>query len=456
MKHFFLSLFTFLLASSILSGQTCDVMTSSQAPNIYLPPQDAVYYNYSTNLCLDIQFHIVRETDGSLAFTPKDRDDIINDLNKYFNPHQIFFSNAGVNYIDNSSYLDLSKNEYDSLIQVDNNPNALNFYIVTEMYDNVSGAAYVGTNEFVIKNNYSAYKFTSHEVGHCFGLEHTHETKYGVEAVNGSNCSNAGDLVCDTPADNRNGPNAITGHNPDVTNLMSYYGTTVDHFTKGQGYRMRQTILNNSNLQPLINGSCSISDIVWNYDNGAAICSNQDKTFELINLPSNSSVQWSTTSNITTTNSSANTITVRLSSYSSAAIITAKVTIYDRIYHFTLDLEQLSIPSSSNITLDSYNSLPILTDRWTNITARYNGLMDVGQFGYTWTWVVPSHQVRHNSPTYSYIHVNPVTNLTSVYIKTKATNQCGCSDWKGEWFTIEEPPTNGCSTCPTNPKVVHQ
>lgn len=93
----------------------------------------------------------------------------------------------------------------------------------------------------------------AHEIGHFFGLLHTHETALGQELVDGSNCESAGDLICDTPAD----PNlAFTGLNgcsyqapytdrngdlyqPDPANIMSYAPATCRRrFTVDQAMMM--------------------------------------------------------------------------------------------------------------------------------------------------------------------------------------------------------------------------
>ena len=58
----------------------------------------------------------------------------------------------------------------------------------------------------------------AHELGHFFGLPHTH-TK-GDELVDGSNCTSAGDGFCDTPAD----PNLNNKVNEDC----EYFGTNRD------------------------------------------------------------------------------------------------------------------------------------------------------------------------------------------------------------------------------------
>ena len=76
----------------------------------------------------------------------------------------------------------------------------------------------------------------AHELGHFFGLFHTHESFRGLELVNGSNCEEAGDLLCDTPADPNLGVYGLDGcvyvsdvrdpngavYSPDPGNIMSY------------------------------------------------------------------------------------------------------------------------------------------------------------------------------------------------------------------------------------------
>jgi hypothetical protein len=100
-----------------------------------------------------------------------------------------------------------------------------------------------------------------HEMGHCFGLFHTHETSLGVENVNGSNGTTAGDKISDTPADpNLFGRMGIgnceyTGttlqnglpFTPDVHNIMSNTNYACqDRFSPLQVNAMYNTILNNS------------------------------------------------------------------------------------------------------------------------------------------------------------------------------------------------------------------
>lgn len=98
----------------------------------------------------------------------------------------------------------------------------------------------------------------THEMGHYWGLEHTFA---GPELANGSDCTTAGDAICDTPADPYMGPPLdqyltdciFTGmmqdpngdwFDPDVGNIMSYYSGCRCHFSYQQYERMAQTYLN--------------------------------------------------------------------------------------------------------------------------------------------------------------------------------------------------------------------
>lgn len=95
----------------------------------------------------------------------------------------------------------------------------------------------------------------AHELGHFYGLYHTHETYFGAEFVNGSNCKFAGDKICDTPADPNlgrafissdcfylAGPKDAQGESyvPQVSNIMSYAPTECRwEFSAQQGALMR-------------------------------------------------------------------------------------------------------------------------------------------------------------------------------------------------------------------------
>ncbi|MCW5924800.1 MAG: zinc-dependent metalloprotease [Saprospiraceae bacterium] len=98
-------------------------------------------------------------------------------------------------------------------------------------------------------DNVSATQIVSHEMGHCLGLLHTFEEGPGTSCrdLDGSDCKFRGDLVCDTPPDDRSYPS-----NPDCDpqllsseldfNIMSGFSPwrCVSRFTNGQGARMRR------------------------------------------------------------------------------------------------------------------------------------------------------------------------------------------------------------------------
>lgn len=170
-------------------------------------------------ITVPFQAHIVRTnagTGGPNATTVMNN--IIAARNKYL-PYGITLDILPINYIDNTDLMVLGTSgspgsgyvEGDNILQLNNVPNVVNAYFVNTAYGSsgnpVGGYARfpwaLPNDYFVVVNNSVAENgaTVAHEMGHYFGLLHTFETAFAAELVNGSNCSAAGDLLCDTPAD---------------------------------------------------------------------------------------------------------------------------------------------------------------------------------------------------------------------------------------------------------------
>ena len=198
----------------------------------------------ASNLSFTVKIfvHIVTDNDGTGGVT---REEVITELNRleaYYAPHDICFSLVGIDEINDTGYAhpagDFDGAMADQLV-IDYPPfsSVIDIYILPE--DTFfRGTAYAIPNHFL---TIYAGRFNtahlSHEMGHCLGLYHTHETAFGEEWVNGINCGIAGDLLCDTPADPSLGGDNVDddcdyigtetdfwgdAYNPDVTNTMCY------------------------------------------------------------------------------------------------------------------------------------------------------------------------------------------------------------------------------------------
>ncbi len=250
---FFLVLFFCSLFSFSQENYSCGTSVSDEdakrilefvkkvrTKQISVTPEDSI---------VPIKFHVLGYTDSTGTI---DSSAIFNELgivNAYFNNAGIVFRHCGnIQYIYDDEYAHFEK-IVDELICDENDVfNVLNIYFVPELYKvvdadtvNLCGYAYLSTitkNRLVMLNSCSTNGSTlAHEIGHYFSLLHTHSVSFGEELVNGTNCSVAGDLFCDTPADpklstsNVNQSCVYIGseqdflgdfYNPDVTNIMSY------------------------------------------------------------------------------------------------------------------------------------------------------------------------------------------------------------------------------------------
>jgi hypothetical protein len=197
-------------------------------------------------------------------------------LNLDFNSHNLFFNQLGFDYIDNSTYYSLQELEFDPLVQINNQADAINVYIVdTAPFKGQANG--IGSQALVIPKLNVLKTTLPHEVGHCLNLLHTHEALiYGVENIPrtgfNANCGIAGDQLCDTPADPGlinfgSNPNVDInciytgggGYSPDTHNIMSLSREICKNsFTIGQELRMRDAINTLPVLQAVVGNSCGV------------------------------------------------------------------------------------------------------------------------------------------------------------------------------------------------------
>lgn len=235
---------------------------------------------------VNIFFHIIRNTNGSNGFIIPDTNTIVRELNRFYNPHNIYIRNRGSDYINNSDLLQFSEQEYKTFASLPdyrnhNKDNAINCYVVRELWNTAEGyvsgiAIDIPSNAFIIRADEVLRPTNSHELGHCLNLYHTHhgsraEPSKCAEGIatppqQASNCQYCGDYVCDTPADPRLSTSISNGnvdpytctytgsrlYNPDTRNIMSYAFSCMEHFTAGQGQRMREALADKPVLQKVI------------------------------------------------------------------------------------------------------------------------------------------------------------------------------------------------------------
>ena len=240
MKKLITTMLWVIATLSLSQGQDCLTPVSPD----YLSGKSKSQLNLKRNLSFTVKVfvHIINEDDGTSGVTESEVRAEMDRLEAYYAPHDICFSLVGIDNINDSEYGaspgdTISPAQSDQII-VDYPPipDVVDVYILPE------NIFFRGT-AFAIPNTYLliyAGRFNTphlaHEMGHCLGLYHTHETAFGAELVDGSNCNGAGDLLCDTPADpglsgNVDDACVYTGtamdgngesYNPDVTNTMSY------------------------------------------------------------------------------------------------------------------------------------------------------------------------------------------------------------------------------------------
>jgi len=220
-----------------------------------------------------VQIHVGRRSDGTGGVSATQVTQMLAQLNSDFLGAGFEFTQCdAINYIDSDTYYDYDQTQESAVTNIHNVDGSINIYFFNTVKTlsngslvDICGYAYLpnGFDHIMIRNSCGLSGTTfAHEMGHYFGLLHTHDTSYGEEAITRNtndacyNCDTAGDQLCDTNADPdlRSSVNpstcAYTGTftatcsgntytNPPVDNIMSYsFRSCATVFTSEQNSRM--------------------------------------------------------------------------------------------------------------------------------------------------------------------------------------------------------------------------
>ncbi len=243
-------------------GEWAELVTQRLKANQLLQETQGVV-RFRETIYLPIKFHLVAQNDGGGRVAERKVLDQLCALNQDFADMDIqFFIKDGFNYLDNSAVFDNHVPAINTIMTLEQDPGAINIWIVDDAApssDNEIGITLgyydprkdwiVVNRDYISDNNI----ILTHEMGHFFSLLHTHngwdsepyrdeekpapanaEDGTPTEKVDGSNCREAGDFLCDTRPD-YNGlgigcdfslkvfdPDSVL-IDPDETNFMSYF-----------------------------------------------------------------------------------------------------------------------------------------------------------------------------------------------------------------------------------------
>jgi len=246
MRSFLLSLLLLLGLTLHAQLQECGAVAPAgyaQQLQQRLANLPAQVFERSGLIMVPVHVHLFRQSDGTSNLTLQDVQNELDSVND-------FYANAGLRFyecqpaemIDDDSLYDFESSTEQAIVFANHyTMDVINLYFANSVSlsnSAVCGYAYFpggADAAFIAAACATNGSTTAHELGHYFGLYHTHGGSPD-ELVDGSNCSWEGDYICDTPADP--GLSGLVDSNcvytgtyidlnsmfytPDVHNIMSY------------------------------------------------------------------------------------------------------------------------------------------------------------------------------------------------------------------------------------------
>lgn len=254
---------------SQVNGQHVCGTVNPETP-LRVADEDRLVTDYNLNKTLSVYLYFAASAYETYDFGMAAVEEDWAELNELFSPIGMKFElcsavnmpNYNWDVLDGEENPETGLNTEDAVLAEFYTAQVINVYYVGEIINpDVAGYAYFpGGPDVIVMQKGAGLGTLSHEMGHFFGLYHTFETDNGMETVNGANCQAAGDLVCDTPADNdgiidgdackyEDPATDLNGdpYTPYLSNIMSYYGECRCKFTAGQYNRMAWMYLNERN-----------------------------------------------------------------------------------------------------------------------------------------------------------------------------------------------------------------
>ncbi|MCF6295194.1 MAG: hypothetical protein L3J25_05845, partial [Flavobacteriaceae bacterium] len=153
-------LIIFLSLNLTSFGQICGTEALESIPSSQRTVTMPKYLSTSNSICFNVYYHILRNDSGVNGYNPDDLNLITNTLNNAFNQHNIYVNQLGYDFIDNSRLAVIddfgsSTVEFDELVQINNNPNAINIYLVINAFQWIGKADGILSQALVIENQHA-------------------------------------------------------------------------------------------------------------------------------------------------------------------------------------------------------------------------------------------------------------------------------------------------------------